>query len=247
MGRGSGEWQMADINGLLDEHARLAYHSARATDSDFQLDLKDEYDPNTGEMEVIPQDLGRVFLNMVSNACYATNERRAATPGADVVGGPYTPTIWLSTKRLEDHVEVRIKDNGTGMPPEVVEKIFNPFFTTKPTDQGTGLGLSLSSDIVRRHGGTIRVDSVEGEHTEMIIELPLERPAETTAACGRGPGAGLAALRAQGLAGFELPLKLEQRDDRTSVLGAGEGGAILIHRQLRDGRGCSDAPRHQSR
>ena len=190
MGRGSGEWQMADINGLLDEHARLAYHSARATDSDFQLDLKDEYDPNTGEMEVIPQDLGRVFLNMVSNACYATNERRAATPGADVVGGPYTPTIWLSTKRMEDHVEVRIKDNGTGMPPEVVEKIFNPFFTTKPTDQGTGLGLSLSSDIVRRHGGTIRVDSVPGEHTEMIIELPLERPAETTATAEEVPAQG---------------------------------------------------------
>ncbi|MXY88251.1 MAG: HAMP domain-containing protein [Dehalococcoidia bacterium] len=181
MGRSSGEWQMSDINGLLDEHAKLAYHSARATDSDFQLDIKEDYAPDTGEMEVIPQDLGRVFLNMVSNACYATNERRAATPGADVVGGPYSPTIWLSTRRTDDHIEVRIKDNGTGMPAEVAEKIFNPFFTTKPTDQGTGLGLSLSSDIVRRHGGTIRVDSVEGEYTEMIIELPLERPAETTA------------------------------------------------------------------
>ena len=182
MGRGSGEWQMADINALLDEHARLAYHSARATDSEFQLDLKDDLDPNMGEMEVIPQDLGRVFLNMVSNACYATNERREATPGADVVGGPYTPTIWLSTKRLDDHVEISIKDNGTGMPPEVVEKIFNPFFTTKPTDQGTGLGLSLSNDIVRRHGGTIRVDSVAGESTEMIVDLPLERPPEEIAA-----------------------------------------------------------------
>ena len=165
----------------MEEHARLAYHSARATDSDFQLDIKEDYSPDTGEMEVIPQDLGRVFLNMVSNACYATNERRAATPGADVGGGPYSPTIWLATRRLEDHVEVRIKDNGTGMPAEVAEKIFNPFFTTKPTDQGTGLGLSLSNDIVRRHGGTITVDSVEGEYTEMIIELPLERPSETAA------------------------------------------------------------------
>ena len=181
MGRSSGEWQMSDINGLVEEHARLAYHSARATDSDFQLDIKEDYSPDTGEMEVIPQDLGRVFLNMVSNACYATNERRAATPGADVVGGPYSPTIWLATRRLEDHVEVRIKDNGTGMPAEVAEKIFNPFFTTKPTDQGTGLGLSLSNDIVRRHGGTITVDSVEGEYTEMIIELPLERPSEAPA------------------------------------------------------------------
>ena len=187
MGRESGEWQVSDINNLLDEHARLAYHSARATDSDFQLDIKEDYDPTTGEMEVIPQDLGRVFLNMVSNACYATNERRRATPGADVVGGPYSPTIWLKTKREEDHVEVRIRDNGTGMPPEVIEKIFNPFFTTKPTDQGTGLGLSLSSDIVRRHGGQIRVDSVPGEYTEMIVELPLERPAETAAAPAEVP------------------------------------------------------------
>ena len=187
MGRGSGEWQVADINALLDEHARLAYHSARATDSDFQLDIKDEFDPETGEMEVIPQDLGRVFLNMVTNACHATDERRRATPGAEMAGGPYSPTIWLKTKREEDHVEVRIRDNGTGMPPEVIEKIFNPFFTTKPTDQGTGLGLSLSSDIVRRHGGQIRVDSVEGEYTEMIVELPLERPAETAGAPAEVP------------------------------------------------------------
>ena len=182
MGRGSGEWQVADINGLLEEHARLAYHSARATDSDFQLDIKDEYDPETGEMEVIPQDLGRVFLNMVTNACHATDERRRATPGASMAGGPYTPTVWLKTKREEDHIEVHIRDNGPGIPPDVIEKIFNPFFTTKPTDQGTGLGLSLSSDIVRRHGGTIRVDSVPGEYTEMIVELPLERPSETVAA-----------------------------------------------------------------
>ena len=182
MGRSSGEWLETDINGLLEEHARLAYHSARATDSDFQLDIKEEFDPEAGSLEVIPQDLGRVFLNMVSNACYATNERRAATPGAGVAGGPYAPTVWLSTQRREDHVEVRIKDNGTGMPPEVIDKIFNPFFTTKPTDQGTGLGLSLSNDIVRRHGGQIRVNSEPGEYTEMIIEVPLERPTDTDAA-----------------------------------------------------------------
>ena len=186
MGRESGEWQASDINNLLDEHARLAYHSARATDSDFQLDIKGRLRPTTARWWS-SQDLARVFLNMVSNACYATNERRRATPGADVVGGPYSPTIWLKTKREEDHVEVRIRDNGTGMPPEVVEKIFNPFFTTKPTDQGTGLGLSLSSDIVRRHGGQIRVDSVPGEYTEMIVELPLERPAETAAAPAEVP------------------------------------------------------------
>ncbi len=181
MGRGSGEWQVTEINALLDEHARLAYHSARATDSDFQLDIQQELDPNAGELDVIPQDLGRVFLNLVTNACYATNERRQATPGAEMAGGPYSPTVWLATRRFEDHLEVRVKDNGTGMPPDVAEKIFNPFFTTKPTDQGTGLGLSLSNDIVRRHGGSIRVDSVEGEYTEMIVELPLERPSEEAA------------------------------------------------------------------
>ena len=178
MGRGSGTWQRTDINALLEEHARLAYHSARATDSDFQLEIKEDFDPNTGELDVIPQDLGRVFLNMVSNAGHATNDVRRATPGADKAGGPYSPTVWLETKREQDHLEVRIRDNGTGIAPDVIEKIFNPFFTTKPTDQGTGLGLSLSSDIVRRHGGTIRVESVEGEYTEMIVELPLERPAE---------------------------------------------------------------------
>ena len=181
MGRGSGASQRTDINALLEEHARLAYHSARATDSDFQLDIREEFDPEMGELDVVPQDLGRVFLNMVNNAGHATNDRRRATPGADRAGGPYSPMVWLTTKREQDHLEVRIRDNGTGMPPDVVEKIFNPFFTTKPTDQGTGLGLSLSNDIVRSHGGTIRVDSVEGEYTEMIVELPLKRPAEPIA------------------------------------------------------------------
>ena len=129
-----------------------------------------------GELDVVPQDLGRVFLNIVNNAGHATNDRRRATPGAGRAGGPYSPTVWLTTKREQDHLEVRIRDNGTGMPPDVIEKIFNPFFTTKPTDQGTGLGLSLSSDIVRSHGGTIRVESVEGEYTEMIVELPSNAP-----------------------------------------------------------------------
>ncbi len=203
MGRESGEWQITHINSLLDEHAKLAYHSARATDSDFQLTIEEDFDENTGELEVIPQDLGRVFLNMVSNACHATNERRLATPGADVVGGPYTPTLSLKTVRSDDHIEIHIKDNGTGIPPDEVTKIFNPFFTTKPTDQGTGLGLSLSSDIVRRHGGTIRVESEQGSdsYTDMIIELPLERPAEeppepAAEATGEEPEAEAAAASA---------------------------------------------------
>ena len=171
MGRDSGDLQPTDINGLLDEYARLAYHSARASDSEFQLDILRELDPDMGDVDVIPQDLGRVFLNMVGNACYATDEKRKA---GEVDG--YEPTISLKTRRGEKNIEIRIRDNGNGMPPHVVEKIFNPFFTTKPTGEGTGLGLAMSSDIVREHGGHIQVETEPGEFTEMIIELPLEPP-----------------------------------------------------------------------
>ena len=172
MGRGSGEARPADINALLEEHARLAFHSARATNADFQLDIKEELDEEMGELEVVPQDLARVFLNMVSNACYATNEKRNSSETAS----DYEPTLWISTRRMPDQAEIRIRDNGNGIPQDVIDKIFNPFFTTKPTDQGTGLGLALSNDIVREHGGTIKVHSEPGEFTEMTIELPTVRP-----------------------------------------------------------------------
>ena len=164
-----------NINHLLDEHARLAYHSARATDSNFQLDLQYEFDETMGEVDVNPQDLGRVFLNIVNNGCYATNEKRMTLTEAGQ-GAGYSPTLWLSTQLADERVQVRIRDNGTGMPPEVIEKMFNPFFTTKPTDKGTGLGLSICNDIVRRHGGEILVESEPGEYTEMIIDLPLHPP-----------------------------------------------------------------------
>ena len=170
MGRGSGDARSIDINGLLDEYTALAYHSARATDPDFNLTIEREFGPEVGEVEVIPQDLGRVFLNMVGNACYATDEKRRATTET------YFPTLTLKTERDDEHVTIRIRDNGNGMPPEVVEKIFNPFFTTKPTGEGTGLGLAMSSDIVREHGGAIRVETEPGEFTEMIVELPLNPP-----------------------------------------------------------------------
>ena len=179
MGRDTGELQPTNINNLLDEHARLAYHSARAADSDFQLDLRQDMDPDMGELEVIPQELGRVFLNVVSNACYATDEKRRGGKATGDNGSPYMPTLWLTTRRREDHAEVSIRDNGNGISTDVIDKIFNPFFTTKPTDQGTGLGLSMCSDIVRRHGGTIRVQSDPGVFTEMTIELPLEPPSAT--------------------------------------------------------------------
>ena len=184
MGRDTGEWQMSNINNLLEEHARLAYHSTRATDSEFQLDLQHDLDPDVGEMWVIARDLSRVFLNMVGNACDATDEKRREIWGAaeenEPYGESYSPMLWLSTKRTEEHVEIRIKDNGNGIPPDVADKIFNPFFTTKPTDRGTGLGLAISSDIVRQHGGTISVDSEIGEYTEMLITLPTELPEEPT-------------------------------------------------------------------
>ena len=179
MSRGSGSPQSTDINQLLDEHARLAYHSVRAMDADFQLDIRLDLDPEMGELDVVPQDLGRVFLNMVSNACYATDEKRRAITAAGQSAG-YMPTLSLATRRGESRVEVCIKDNGNGMPPDIVDKIFNPFFTTKPTDKGTGLGLAICSDIVRQHGGAIHVESEPGQFTEMIVELPLTPPLPAT-------------------------------------------------------------------
>ncbi len=168
MGRGTGGQQPTDLNRLLEQNARLAFHSARALDADFQMAINEDMDPDIGEIEVVPQDIGRVFLNMVANACDATAEKRAA----EETEPDYEPSLLLTTKRLDEDVEIRIRDNGNGIPPDVVDKIFNPFFTTKPTDRGTGLGLAICTDIVRKHGGGIRVESQPGEFTEMIIQLP---------------------------------------------------------------------------
>lgn len=176
MGRGGGDWRTVDLNILLNEHALLAYHSARATDPDFQLNLQRDLDPEMGEIEAIPQDLGRTFLNMVGNSCHATDKKRKARFESPSPGDPYMPTILLKTRRQAHKAIVTIRDNGTGIPSTVLDKVFNPFFTTKPTDEGTGLGLALSNDIIRQHGGTIKVNSVEGEFTEMIMELPLTKP-----------------------------------------------------------------------
>ena len=171
MGRGAAQREAADINRLVDEHVALAYHSARATDSNFNVTIDKDYDPDLGTLEVVPQDVGRVFLNLVSNACYATDEKRRNTDDES-----YEPTLTVTTRKMDDGVEVRIRDNGSGIPRDLVDKIFNPFFTTKPTDQGTGLGLALSADIVREHGGMIRVDTEAGEYTEMIVELSAAPP-----------------------------------------------------------------------
>ena len=178
LGRSSAEVQQVDINGLLEEYARLAYHSARASDTAFQLDVKYDLDPEVGALAVVPQDLGRVFLNMVANACDATDEKRRTEGEQQQEGGPYVPTLWISSKREAERVVIRIKDNADGMPPEVVEKIFTPFFTTKPAGKGTGLGLAMSADIVREHGGAIEVNTEPGAFTEMVIDLPLHPPAD---------------------------------------------------------------------
>ena len=187
MGRGAAGREEADINRLVDEHIGLAYHSARASDSEFNLTIEKDFDPDLGTLEVVSQDVGRVFLNLVGNACYATNEKRLATDDES-----YEPTLTVTTRKMDDGVEVRIRDNGNGIPRDIVDKIFNPFFTTKPTDEGTGLGLALSADIVREHGGMIRVDTVPGEFTEMIVELAAAPPDLDALAAGvDGPeGAG---------------------------------------------------------
>ena len=184
MGRGSTNWQGINLNTLLVEHSMLAYHSARATDTDFQLTIEQELDDTIGEVQAIPQDLSRTFLNIVGNACQATDERRRTLAEQGIGFEGYQPTVRLKTLDMGDDVEIRILDNGTGMPEDVAEKIFNPFFTTKPANQGTGLGLAITSDIIRQHGGTIRVESELGSHTEMIIVIPKSPPDEIKEAYG---------------------------------------------------------------
>ena len=184
MGRGTSNWQEINLNTLLVEHSMLAYHSARATDSDFQLTIQHELDEDIGEVQAIPQDLSRTFLNIVGNACQATDERRRTLAEEGVGFEGYQPTVWLKTRDMGEDAEIRIRDNGIGMPDEVAEKIFNPFFTTKPANQGTGLGLAITSDIIRQHGGTIRVESEVGEFTEMIIVIPKSPPEEIREAYG---------------------------------------------------------------
>ena len=172
IGRDTGEWEFVDMNVLVDQQYRLAYHSQRAADADFNLTMEEDYDSDIGTVEVIPQELGRVFLNMVANACYATDLRRKNLAEEGQEKG-YMPTLLLKTRRDDEKIRVTLRDNGIGMPDEVKEKIFNPFFTTKPPEKGTGLGLAISNDIVRRHGGVISVDTMINEYTEMHIDIPL--------------------------------------------------------------------------
>jgi two-component system, NtrC family, sensor kinase len=165
---GSGEHRVVDINALVEDSLNLAWHGARAEKLGFNITMERSLDPAAGEADVFPQDITRVLLNLISNGFYAAIQRRAETIGDD-----YEPTLTASTKNLGDRVEIRIRDNGTGIAPDVKEKMFNPFFTTKPTGEGTGLGLSMSHDIiVKQHGGFIEVDTQLGEFSEFRIILP---------------------------------------------------------------------------
>jgi len=165
---GSGEHRVIDINALVEESLNLAWHGARAETQGFEIKLKQSFDPSAGGADVFPQDIRRALLNVISNGFYAATKRRAETDGGD-----YEPTLTASTKNLGDRVEIRIRDNGTGIPPEVKEKMFNPFFTTKPAGEGTGLGLSICHDIiVKQHGGSIEVETQPGEFTEIKVILP---------------------------------------------------------------------------
>ena len=166
--QGSGEHQPTDINAIVEESLNLAYHGARAEKQGFNITLERSFDPTAGKIDLFPQEITRVLLNLIANGFYAATKRNAEGNGGD-----YEPTLSATTKNLGDRVEIRIRDNGTGIPPEVKEKMFNPFFTTKPAGEGTGLGLSLSHDIiVKQHSGSIEVDTRPGEFTEFRIVLP---------------------------------------------------------------------------
>ena len=163
----SGERQLTDINALLAENINLAYHGMRAKDTTFNIAIETNYDDSIAPIEIVPQDIGRVFLNILNNACYAAYHKKKE------VEGEFTLTLSVRTQNLGDGVEIRIRDNGSGIPEDVVDKIFNPFFTTKPTGEGTGLGLSISYEIVvQGHKGEIQVETEVGSYTEFIIILP---------------------------------------------------------------------------
>jgi two-component system NtrC family sensor kinase len=165
----SGVKEPTDINALADEYLRLAYHGLRAKDKSFNATFETDFDPTIGKINIVPQEIGRVILNLINNAFYAVNEKVKLR---SALGG-YEPLVIVSTKELNDRVEIKVKDNGDGIPQKNLDKIFQPFFTTKPTGQGTGLGLSLAYDIAKAHGGEIKVETKGIEGSEFMVLLPL--------------------------------------------------------------------------
>ena len=167
---GSAAKEPTDINKLADEYLRLAYHGLRAKDKSFNATMNTDFDKLIKNINIIPQDIGRVILNVITNAFYAVNEKNLSAVAVPTAV-KYEPTVSNSTKKINDKVEIKVTDNGNGIPQKILDKIFQPFFTTKPTGQGTGLGLSMSYDIIKAHGGEIRVQTKENEGTEFIIQL----------------------------------------------------------------------------
>lgn len=166
----SDEKEEVDLNELCDEYLRLSYHGLRAKDKFFNASFNADLDPNAGKINIVPQEIGRVLLNLFNNAFYSVSRKKAEFPEG------YEPAVTVSTRKYKESVEIRIRDNGQGIPESVMDKMFQPFFTTKPTGQGTGLGLSLSFDIITKgHGGTLSVKTKEGEFAEFIISLPLDQ------------------------------------------------------------------------
>ena len=163
----AGEKTLTDINDLLDQYTDLAYHGLRAKDKDFNIKIERDYDKTLEKINVVPQDISRVFLNIINNAFHAIKEKKKNSDSS------FLPTLKVSTKNLNNKVEITIADNGNGIPKDIIDKIFQPFFTTKPTGEGTGLGLSLSYDIVKKmHSGELKVETKDGKGSEFIIVLP---------------------------------------------------------------------------
>jgi signal transduction histidine kinase len=163
----TGQKELTDINKLADEYLRLSYHGMRAKDRSFATTLETNFDASIGKMNVVASDIARVLLNLFNNAFYAVTEKKKQ------IGEGYEPVVSVCTKKVDNKIKIYVKDNGTGIPQKVVDKIFQPFFTTKPTGQGTGLGLSLAYDIIKAHGGEIKVETSESEGSEFIIQLPV--------------------------------------------------------------------------
>jgi signal transduction histidine kinase len=166
----TGQKELTDINKLADEYLRLSYHGMRAKDKSFNAEFKTDFDETIGKIYAVPQDIGRVLLNLFNNAFYAVSKPPNPLKGSN----DYEPTVSISTKRLDGKILISVKDNGPGIPQNIVDKIFQPFFTTKPTGQGTGLGLSLAYDIIKAHGGEIKVETKDGGGSEFVIELPIK-------------------------------------------------------------------------
>jgi len=164
----TGQKELRDINALADEYLRLSYHGMRAKEKSFTAKLETVFDKNIGKIDIVPQEIGKVIVNLVNNAFYAVNEKQKQN-----ISG-YEPTVILTTAKHNGKIEIKVKDNGNGMPQKILDKIFQPFFTSKPTGQGTGLGLSLAYDIVKAHGGEIKVETREGEGSEFIVQLPTK-------------------------------------------------------------------------